>query len=310
MTDIPDDKRDFFVSFNQADRAWATWIAWTLEAAGYSVFFQDWDFKGNFVLEMDKAHTRSRRSIAVLSPTYLTSRFTAPEWAARFAQDATSEHDLLIPIRVRPCELEGLLAQIVYVDLVGCGEETARDRLVRRVEGIRLKPDEPPLFPGEIGHAAVAERPAFPAAALPTRQEAKREPETAMREKTGEGQSGGINIGGSVGYVGGSIVGRDQITGVPSAAALDDALRPLIEAVRDAPAEKRAEAEAKLAALKQEAAKGKSAADDKVMAKLVDGLVGLVPGAASAVVSAFATPLLGGIAGPVTDFVLDKLRGK
>ena len=47
MTDASDHKRDFFVSFNQADRAWATWIAWTLEGAGYSVFFQDWDFKGN-----------------------------------------------------------------------------------------------------------------------------------------------------------------------------------------------------------------------------------------------------------------------
>jgi hypothetical protein len=30
----------------------------------------------------------------------------------------------------------------------------------------------------------------------------------------------------------------------------------------------------------------------------------------SAVVSAFATPLLGGIAGPTTQFVLDKLQGK
>ena len=106
MSDPADGKRDFFVSFNQADRAWATWIAWALEAAGYSVFFQDWDFKGNFVLEMDKAHTRSRRTVAVLSPDYLTSRFAAPEWAARFAQDATSEHDLLIPVRVRPCALE------------------------------------------------------------------------------------------------------------------------------------------------------------------------------------------------------------
>ena len=118
------------------------------EEAGYSVFFQDWDFQGNFVLEMDKAHNQSRRTIAVLSPDYLASRFAAPEWAARFAQDATSEHDLLIPVRVRPCELEGLLAQIVYVDLVGCGEAAARDKLLRRVEGIRLKPDEPPLFPG------------------------------------------------------------------------------------------------------------------------------------------------------------------
>lgn len=160
--------RDFFVSFNQADRAWAAWIAWTLEEKGYSVFFQDWDFKGNFVLEMDRAHTQSRRTIAVLSPDYLTSRFTAPEWAARFAQDATSEHDLLISVRVRPCELQGLLAQIVYLDLVGCSEAAARQKLLHRVEGIRLKPDEPPLFPGGPSHDAVAEQPSFPAAAPPS----------------------------------------------------------------------------------------------------------------------------------------------
>src|SRR3954451_233011 len=169
MIDTVVSRRDFFISFNKADRAWATWIAWVLEEAGYTVFFQDWDFKGNFVLEMDRAHAQSRRTVAVLSPDYLASRFTAPEWAARFAQDATSGHDLLIPVRVRPCERDGLLAQIVYVDLVGCSEAAARDRLIKRVEGIRLKPDEPPLFPGGTGHAAVPERPAFPAAA-PTGQ--------------------------------------------------------------------------------------------------------------------------------------------
>jgi hypothetical protein len=162
MTDASDGKRDFFISYNKADRAWATWVAWALEEAGYSVWFQDWDFKGNFVLEMDKAHTQSRRTIAVLSPDYLASRFTAPEWAARFAQDATSTHDLLIPVRVRPCKLEGLLAQIVYVDLLGCDEATAKQRLLDRVGSIRAKPDEPPLFPGKPGHTAVLDRPAFP----------------------------------------------------------------------------------------------------------------------------------------------------
>lgn len=163
MTDAPDGKRDFFVSFNQADRTWATWIAWALEEAGYSVFFQDWDFKGNFVLEMDRAHTQSRRTIAVLSPDYLASRFTAPEWAARFAQDATSQHDRLIPVRVRPCELEGLLAQIVYVDLMGCDEAAAKKRLLDRVRGIRTKPDEPPLYPRSLtGLRAVPKRPDFP----------------------------------------------------------------------------------------------------------------------------------------------------
>jgi hypothetical protein len=76
----------------------------------------------------------------------------------------------------------------------------------------------------------------------------------AVGEKTAEGKSGGVNISGKVGSVGGDIVGRDKTVGAPSPAALDDALRPVAEAIRAAPAEVRAEAEAKLAALKQEAA--------------------------------------------------------
>jgi hypothetical protein len=130
-----------------------------------------------------------------------------------------------------------------------------------------------------------------------------------MSERNPQGQSGGVNISGSVGSVGGDIVGGDKILGVPSAAALDEALRPVLEAIRAAPPQVQPEAEAKLAALKQEATKGKNA-DDGIMAKLLDGLVGLIPAAATAVGSAFATPILGGLAGPVTSFVLDKLRGK
>jgi hypothetical protein len=168
MTDTSEQGRDFFISFTQADRAWAIWIAWTLERAGYSVFVQDWDFKGNFVLEMDRAHALSRRTIAVLSPDYFASRFTASEWTARFAEDAGSEYDLLIPVLVRPCEPKGLLAQIVFVDLVGCKEEVARERVLSRVRGIRLKPDEPPLFPSEVSHTVVPGPPAFPAAARTT----------------------------------------------------------------------------------------------------------------------------------------------
>ena len=130
-----------------------------------------------------------------------------------------------------------------------------------------------------------------------------------MDEQKDPGQSGGVTISGTVGSVVGDIVGRDKITGSVSRVELDSALRPLAEAIGAAPAVTRPEAEAKLEALKQEAAKGKKA-NDGVIAKLVDGLVGLVPGATSAIVSAFATPILGGIAGPVTGFVLDKLRGK
>jgi hypothetical protein len=134
--------------------------------------------------------------------------------------------------------------------------------------------------------------------------------EADMAEKTGEGQSGGINIGGVVGSVGGNMVGGNMVGGsIVSTAALDETMRPVFEAIKAAPPQVQPEAEAKLTALKQEAAKGKDA-NDGVMAKLVDGLVGLVPAAASAVGSAFATPILGGLVGPVTSFVLDKMRGK
>jgi hypothetical protein len=63
--------RDFFISFNKADRAWAAWIAWTLEQNGYSVYFQDWDFATgtNFVLEMDRA---ARESKSLVSQTAFT----------------------------------------------------------------------------------------------------------------------------------------------------------------------------------------------------------------------------------------------
>jgi TIR domain len=147
MTNVSGGKRDFFVSFNKADRAWATWAAWTLEDAGYQVLFQDWDFKGNFVLKMHDAIKHSRRMTAVLSPDYLSSLFTAPEWAAVFKQDPTSARDLLVPIRVRECEPDGLLAQIVYLDLTVSTRDQARGLLLKRVSGERPKPDEEPPFP-------------------------------------------------------------------------------------------------------------------------------------------------------------------
>ena len=130
-----------------------------------------------------------------------------------------------------------------------------------------------------------------------------------VSERANQGQSGGVSITGTIGSVGGDIVGRDKITGALSEAVLDNALRPLSDAIAAAPAETRTEAEAALAALKREVANGADA-DDGVLAKILDGLVGLIPEATSAVVSVFATPILGGIAGPVTRFVLDKLRGK
>jgi hypothetical protein len=60
-----------------------------LREAEYSVVIQASDFGpgANFVLEMDRATREAERTIAVLSPDYLTALFTHPEWAATFAKD-------------------------------------------------------------------------------------------------------------------------------------------------------------------------------------------------------------------------------
>lgn len=159
---MPDeDRKDFFISYNQADKAWAEWIAWELEAAGHTTIIQAWDFPpgGNFVLEMHQAAKEARRTIAVLSPDYLTSRFTQPEWAAAFAQDPTGAKGILVPVRVREVDLEGLLGQIIYLNLIGLDEEASRNALISGIEQRRAKPSSAPKFPGA---ARPKEAPRFP----------------------------------------------------------------------------------------------------------------------------------------------------
>jgi TIR domain/NB-ARC domain len=140
----------FFVSYTSADRPWAEWIAWVLEEAGYSVRIQAWDFGAgaNFVLEMDEAARISTRTVAVLSPAFLESRFGRSEWAAAFREDPEGKRRRLLPVRVRECDVDGLLGSVVYVDLVGLAEDGARERLLSEASGRRAKPSAAPAFPG------------------------------------------------------------------------------------------------------------------------------------------------------------------
>jgi len=147
--------KDFFISYNKADKDWAEWIAWHLEEDGYEVVIQAWDFPpgSNFVLEMDNASRETERTIAVLSPNYLTALYTHPEWAAAFVEDPTGEKRKLLQVRVRECKPDGLLGPIVYIDLFGRDETAAREELLAGVNPESLRPLEAPPFPGPKGHS-------------------------------------------------------------------------------------------------------------------------------------------------------------
>lgn len=155
--------RDYFISYNHADREWAEWIGWVLEEAGYSVYLQAWDFRpgGNFVVDMQRAAIGTDRTIAVLSPDFLSAPFPEAEWAARFREDPAGVQGLLIPVRVRKCSPPGLLATITYIDLVDREESEAQHELLQGLDRRRAKPPARPSFPGPRRRTIPA-RPLYP----------------------------------------------------------------------------------------------------------------------------------------------------
>ncbi|KAF5425651.1 MAG: Tetratricopeptide (TPR) repeat [Candidatus Methanocomedens sp.] len=161
--------KDFFISYNSADKSWAEWTAWTLEEAGYTTVLQAWDFRpgSNFVLEMQLAASEAERTIAILSPDYLDADYTHPEWAAALVQDPTGEKGTLIPVRVRKCDLKGLFTPIIYIDLVDLNETAAKEGLLEGISRGRNKPSTEPRFPGDA-RRSVTEQPRFPGALPPT----------------------------------------------------------------------------------------------------------------------------------------------
>lgn len=155
--------KDFFISYNGNDKAWAEWIAWTLEEAGYEVVIQAWDFRPgeNFVLEMHEAAQETRATIIVLSQNFLDAVYTQPEWAAAFVSDPEGRQRKLLPFRVGPCRPTGLLAAQIYADLVGLSMDEARATLLDALRD-RGKPVSAPVFPGS------AARGSAPASQLPS----------------------------------------------------------------------------------------------------------------------------------------------
>jgi hypothetical protein len=156
---------DFFISYTQADRAWAEWIAWLLEEDHHRVLIQAWDFVGgsNWVQRMRDGVSGADRTLAVLSPDYLESEFGTAEWAAAWSTDPLSARRKLLTVRVKECERPDFLGQIVSIDLFGITESEARTRMRRLVAGAmtgRVKPEQPPPFPG--GGRVMARKPLFP----------------------------------------------------------------------------------------------------------------------------------------------------
>lgn len=144
---------DFFISYTKEDDNWAQWIAWQLEAKGYRVLVQAWDFVpgSHWTARMEEGMTRSERTLAVLSSAYLKSNYGTAEWQAAFRADPHGFERKLIPVRVEDCARPGILGGVVSIDLFDKEAERAQSWLLDRVGAAmsgRAKPRIEPSFPG------------------------------------------------------------------------------------------------------------------------------------------------------------------
>ena len=140
-----------FVSYTEADEAWATWIAWQLASDGWQADVQAWDVApgANFVSWMnDRLAGADHVLLLVASRASLASGWVGAEWQSAYTPDSRR----VVPVRIEPVEPKGLLAKLVRIDLFDMDSDDARHRLLRRMRaawfGVDPRPESSPAFPG------------------------------------------------------------------------------------------------------------------------------------------------------------------
>ena len=164
-------RKDFFVSHAGADRAWAEWVAWQLEQAGYSVELDLWDWAAgrNFVTAMSDALDRCDRVLALISSAYFDrSRYTTKEWSSAVLHVPGIGQGHFLPVRVEDVpveEMPAMLRPLIFCDVFGMDAEEARRVLLVAVTGPR-RPDIEPVFPDRAVPSALTRlggsKPHFP----------------------------------------------------------------------------------------------------------------------------------------------------
>ncbi|MBT9372547.1 toll/interleukin-1 receptor domain-containing protein [Rhizobium sp. CSW-27] len=135
MSDAASEKVDFFISYSTKNEAEAREINGYLEDAGYStiVQFKDFPVGSNFVIEMQDGLERGARAIALLSPDYVASDHCRAEWAAVYNMDPLGKGRKLVPLLLKPANLNTLARQIVYKSLVGLNGEERRAAVLEAI---------------------------------------------------------------------------------------------------------------------------------------------------------------------------------
>jgi len=131
------DHRDFFISFNRADLAYAEAIDAALRAAGFTTHFHPRDLVAGGVIPqwMDEALMASAQTLALYSPDYMkeTAIYSRAERYATWWQDPKDDRRKLIPVLLRDTKLTPLMDPISRIEVMGLTPKEAGARVVDRL---------------------------------------------------------------------------------------------------------------------------------------------------------------------------------
>jgi tetratricopeptide (TPR) repeat protein len=137
MADAPEE-RDFFISFNSADLAYAQAIDAALKAEGFTTFFHPNDLPdgGNIIIWMDEALMNSAQTLALFSPDYTKDKavYSKIERYASLWQDPGSDERKLIPILLHETTFTPLIAPLKRIDVTGMARDEAAGHVVGRLK--------------------------------------------------------------------------------------------------------------------------------------------------------------------------------
>jgi hypothetical protein len=147
-----------FISYAEPDSAWAEWVAWQLQDAGFQVQLDLWSWRAgdNQKIKLNRA-LENGQVLALFSAAYFDPRYsTADHWAAVLAAG-----DRLIPVRIDEAEPPILLKPLLASSLYGLDHESARRELLKALSAPGGPRSRPP-FPGAAGAAGQGRSPLVP----------------------------------------------------------------------------------------------------------------------------------------------------
>jgi tetratricopeptide (TPR) repeat protein len=164
------EKRDFFISYNKEDKAWAKWIAGVLEEQGYSTYIQAWDIRpsDDFISKMNKFLECSRAFIPVLSENYIGSPYCEIECSAALDKRVSNAAYRFLPVRIADVATPDLIRTIVHTSIFDVDEVEAEKRLLHAVDTKSIPRTRPP-FPSTAAQPRAVFPGAFPKNNLPDR---------------------------------------------------------------------------------------------------------------------------------------------